>query len=82
MEPVLVPAASEPTFLVAKEMLQPTAEPSADDKSFIRQDLSELALEDQQDQDEPLTIIIEHCKHCSSHGWNTRHNEAKYLEVA
>ena len=49
MEPVLVPAASEPTFLVGKEMLQPTAEPSAEDKTFTRQDLSELALGEQQD---------------------------------
>ena len=27
-------------------------------------------------------FVIEHCKDCSTHGWNTRHNERKYLEFA
>ena len=28
------------------------------------------------------TFIIEYCTNCSSHSWNTRHNEAKYLQMA
>lgn len=25
------------------------------------------------------TVVIEHCKNCKQHQWNTRHDESKYL---
>ena len=27
-----------------------------------------------------LVFIIETCQNCKQHGWNTRHDEQKYLE--
>ena len=27
-------------------------------------------------------IVIEYCAKCDTHKWNTRHDEAKYAEVA
>lgn len=27
-------------------------------------------------------FIIEHCENCKTHLWNTRHDEAKYKQVA
>jgi len=34
----------------------------------------------QQNNDREIVFVIEVCENCSSHGWNTRHNEAKYQE--
>ena len=28
------------------------------------------------------TFVVEHCINCSTHAWNTRHDEAKYLRNA
>jgi hypothetical protein len=28
------------------------------------------------------SFYIEHCQDCKNHGWNTRHDEAKYLKFA
>ena len=28
------------------------------------------------------SIVIEHCKDCRVHNWNTRHDEAKYARYA
>jgi len=27
------------------------------------------------------TIVIEHCRNCKQHQWNTRHNESRYLAL-
>ena len=32
--------------------------------------------------DKKLVFVIEHCQNCSSHQWNTRHDEAKYTGFA
>ena len=31
---------------------------------------------------EDIEFVVEYCVGCESHGWNTRHNEAKYYEFA
>ena len=28
------------------------------------------------------TFVIEYCSNCAEHAWYTRHNEAKYLQIA
>lgn len=33
------------------------------------------------DLDKPI-FVIEHCRDCKSHEWNTRHDEAKYVGFA
>jgi hypothetical protein len=34
----------------------------------------------QSETDSELVFVIETCQNCKSHTWNTRHDEAKYLE--
>ena len=82
MDSVLAPAASEPNFVIGKESLETKIEGSVDDKSLQLQELSERMHEEALEQEEQITLIIEHCQHCSAHGWNTRHNEEKYLDHA
>ena len=79
MEQVLAPAASEPNIVIGKESLEPKEEASVDDKSLNLREPSEKTLDEKEAQDEEIVMIIEHCVHCSAHGWNTRHDEAKYL---
>ncbi len=33
-------------------------------------------------KDSSYIYIIETCENCKSHTWNTRHDEAKYLQYA
>ena len=33
-----------------------------------------------QQQDQELTFVFEVCGNCKNHGWNTRHDETKYLK--
>ena len=79
MEQVLAPAASEPNIVIGKESLEPKEEASVDDKSLNLREPSEKTLDEKIAQDEEIVMIIEHCVHCSAHGWNPRHDEAKYL---
>lgn len=32
------------------------------------------------DADSDIVFVVELCQNCKEHGWNTRHDEAKYLE--
>ena len=32
-----------------------------------------------QNQDQ-IIFVVEACENCKAHGWNTRHDEAKYTE--
>lgn len=27
------------------------------------------------------TVVIEHCRNCKQHQWNTRHNEERYTSL-
>lgn len=31
-------------------------------------------------EDHPFVFVVETCQNCKEHHWNTRHDEAKYLD--
>ena len=37
-----------------------------------------INLENNDNNDDPHTVYVEHCTDCQSHFWNTAHNEKKY----